>query len=85
MRGAVQHRLHEKTQSAAPTSAIVQRSSFGYVLDEQYDPAKHRDEPGNHIIDECTGRRMATKQIRWLVKKVCQDSPSNDQQGEPTD
>lgn len=70
MRGAVQHKLHERIQHAPPTLAIVQRSSYGFVLDEEYDPARHTIHPNHSFDDSCTGRKMAGKQIRWLVKKV---------------
>lgn len=71
MRGAVQHKLHERIQHSPPTLAIVQRSSFGYVLDEEYDPARHTIHLNHSFEDAFTGRRMARRQIRWLVRKVC--------------
>ncbi|KAF8435857.1 hypothetical protein BGX38DRAFT_121367 [Terfezia claveryi] len=71
MRGAVQHKLHERIQHSPPTLAIVQRSSFGYVLDEEYDPARHTIHLNHSFDDACTGRKMARRQIRWLVRKVC--------------
>lgn len=71
MRGAVQHKFQERIQHSPPTLAIVQRSSFGYVLDEEYDPARHTIHLNYSVDDAFTGRKMARQQIRWLVRKVC--------------
>ncbi|KAF8419471.1 hypothetical protein EV426DRAFT_644893 [Tirmania nivea] len=80
MRGAVQHKLHERIQRSSPTLAIVQRSSFGYVLDEEYDPARHTIHLNYSFDDAFTGRKMAGRQIRWLVRKG--DTLYPDEQGE---
>lgn len=69
MQGAVENKLQEVTQKNPPTLGIVQRSSYGFVLDEEYDPARHRSTDQTYQ-DEYTGKTMVRGRIKWMVRKV---------------
>lgn len=48
----------------------IARASYGVIVQEVYSPAKHFDEDVRQDPFE-VGKKWATNQIQWLIKKVC--------------